>query len=285
MRNQWPGKTWNDQLPLFLQNLGSSDAVADWQSRQAEQAVPLYFNNFLTTLDVSIHKCSLPETTAVAAHTAGDLRENQPAPQLEKLQALFKENLILRRYSKSTIKTYLFWLRHYWIYSQKVQTKQDENFINSTSVRNFLAHLAMEKRVSASTQNQAFNSLLMFFQLVLNEDLGDMKEGVRGRTRQWLFPSNSISADPEINIIRRHHVSKSGVQRAMKRALAQTGIPKPASVHTLRHSFATHLLLSGVDLRQIQEYLGYARIDSTTMIYTHVLQQCGHAVLSPLDDL
>lgn len=99
---------------------------------------------------------------------------------------------------------------------------------------------------------------------------------------QYVFPSDRLSPDPRSGLIRRHHIDESNLQRAVKAAAQLARLTKPVSCHTFRHSFATHLLEGGYDIRTVQELLGHKDV-KTTMIYTHVLNRGGLAVRSPLD--
>lgn len=310
-----------------------------------------------------------------------------------------RQTLRLKNYSYSTEKAYVYWIKRFIFFHNKRHPKE----LGCTEIEAFLRHLAVERNVSASTQNQAFYALLFLYHDVLGIELdfpilsirakrpkrlptvltrqevhilltalsgkyllmtkllyggglrlmeclrlrikdidfqqhqvivrdgkglkdrvtvlpdaavpdlrrhlcgvklvheADLADGFGGVSLpyalatkypgaqfevkwQYVFPSKNISTDPRSGVQRRHHATPSGLQKAFRRAVKSAGINKHVTPHVLRHSFATHLLDSGSDIRTVQEMLGHKHV-TTTMIYTHVLNRGAQAVRSPLDNI
>ncbi len=320
---------------------------------------------------------------------------NDPPKLLDQV----RDAIRVRHYSLRTEMAYVDWIRRFLLFHKKRHPRE----MGADDVAAFLTHLAVERRVSASTQNQAKSALLFLYKAVLDIQLpwldevvnakrGDrlpvvltprevrevlqhvsgtpglvcsllygtgmrllealrlrvtdvefarreivIREGKGNKDRvtvlpetligplqaqiakakrlhdkdleqgfgevflpdaldvkyrsaakswgwQWVFPSNVRSIDPRSGVERRHHLYPESIQRAVRDAVAQTDIAKPVSPHVFRHSFATHLLQAGYDIRTVQELLGHSHVN-TTMIYTHVLNKGGRGVLSPIDAL
>ena len=152
----------------------------------------------------------------------------------------------------------------------------------------YLSNLASARRVSASTQNQALNAVLFLYRAVLGKEIGYVNGVVRAKrpmrlpvvlTRKypnaakdwgwyWVFPASKLYLDPRSGLTWRYHLHESVLQKAVKEAVQKAGLTKPGSCHTFRHSFGTHLLEDGYDIRTIQELLGHKDV-STTMISPH----------------
>ncbi len=379
------------RIRFFLDSLTKEQKLEDWQVEQADNAISLYINHFLSG-DTSLLS---PDTESVAQNEFPDYKETQ-----QKL----REALRIKHYAYSTERSYTEWFKRFHTYVTGTKHKDwQKHGVDATDVRDFLSHLAIRQRVSASTQNQAFNALLFLFRTVLKIDLQDLNKTVRAKRGpklpvvltqdevhnlldqltgrqllivqllygtgmrlmevarlrvqdidfglnsivvragkgdkdritimpeavkeglkehlchvmkihekdlekgygevflpealdrkypnaagewgwQYVFPATSLSVDPRSGNVRRHHVSPSSIQKTVAGAVRKAGIVKHASVHTLRHSFATHLLMNGVNIREVQELLGHKNVE-TTMIYTHVLRNMSKAPVSPLDTL
>ena len=389
----------------FLFELSIQRSIHPWQVHQAEEALVFLYEGFLK-LDLGLDTVrplvpgpGISNPTFKASQQFKDraLSKTEEKARYGELYSRFRSAMRVRHYSIRTERAYAQWIgRLLSFYKDKPAES-----IDTDDIQSYLNYLAEERKVAASTQNQALNAIVFFFKEVLKRDPGDFSDFVRAKqplhvpeflTRseverlldamsgvnqlmagllygaglrlmecirlrvkdidfdagrltirdgkgrkdritmlperfqhllqqqfeqtqalyesdlkknvagvyvwpglnrkypnaakewiwQYVFSSSRLSVDPRSHTTRRHHVHASSLQKAVKNAAARAGLSKRVTCHTLRHSFATHLLENGCDIRTVQELMGHSNV-ATTMIYTHVLNRSGISVKSPAD--
>ncbi len=388
-------------IQAFLADLAQRQGIADWQVQQAKYALKILYEMFLPHYAAEKTPPLSPngrETIYKKSEFRDSVLPGEVERRFSSLVEALKTEIRTRHYSYRTETSYLEWMRRFIAFHDYTVPPDPDA---AATVRTYLEYLAVEREVSASTQNQALNALVFFYKNVLREPIGEMDEFARakrprrlpevltraevegllsemngitglmagvmygsglrlmecvrlrvkdidfaqyqimvrdgkgqkdritmlperfanalqehlGRVKaiyeqdivqgtaevyiwqalarkypqagkewiwQYVFPAKSLSVDPRSGKVRRHHINEGLIQKAVKEATSRAGINKKASCHTLRHSFATHLLEARYDIRTVQELLGHADV-STTMIYTHVLNRPGLSVKSPAD--
>jgi integron integrase len=284
-----PKEMGGEEINAFLTHLAVDGKVAASTQNQALSALLFLYREVLhldLDLDLNVVRAKrsryLPtvltpeEVKAVIVHLSGIHRLV--------VQVLYGSGLRLAEAQQLRVKDVDFAQRQLAIRNSKGMESR-LTMLPETLVEPLQEHLLWVKRQYQQDLEQGYGSVYLPFALERKYPNAE-----REWIWQYVFPAERLSqvrasgdlSHPRTAITRRHHLHESGLQRAIKQAVQKTGIPKRVSCHTFRHSFATHLLQNGYDIRTVQELLGHKDV-KTTMIYTHVLNKGGRGVRSPLD--
>jgi integron integrase len=278
---QHPKEMGVPEIETFLTHLAVSENVSASTQNQALSALLFLYQSVLKQpLDDSINAIRakrskyLPtvltktEVRAVLNHSSGTFQ------LVHKL--LYGTGLRLNEALRLRVKDLDF--AHRQIVVRDVKGNESRiTMLPESLIEPLQHHLQNVKRLHELDLDQGYGSVFLPFALERKYPNAD-----RAWIWQFVFPSVGRSRDPRSGIVRRHHLHETGIQKSLKRAVFAAQIEKRVGVHTLRHSFATHLLEDGYDIRTVQELLGHKDV-KTTMIYTHVLNRGGRGVKSPLD--
>jgi integron integrase len=267
----------------FLSHLAIKQRVSSSTQNQAFSALLFLFRE---VLKIDLHDLSKTVRAKRGPKLPTVLTQNEVRSLLEHLNGralllvhiLYGTGMRLMEVARLRVQDIDFGINSIFVRASKVD--KDRMTVLPKAVKKQLKeHLAATKKIHEQDLAKGFG------EVYLPEAL-DKKYPNAGREWRWqyVFPSATLSVDPRSGKVRRRHISPSSIQKIVADAVRKAGISKHATVHTLRHSFATHLLMNGVNIREVQELLGHKNVE-TTMIYTHVLRNMSKAPKSPLDTL
>lgn len=280
---QHPRDMNTPEIEAYLTHLAVSEQVAASTQNQALAALLFLYKEVLQielTQPVDAIRAKTPERLPVVMDRTEVSRLIKHLPEQYRLMAklMYGSGLRLMECVRLRVKDIDF-ARHQIIIRRGKGNKDRDTILPDSLIPNLKRQLRYAKTLHVNDLEQGFGQVYLPHALerkFLNAN--------REWPWQYVFPASNRALDPRNNTIRRHHINPTGLQKAVKRAAYAAGLSKPVSCHTFRHSFATHLLEDGYDIRTVQELLGHKDV-STTMIYTHVLKRGGLAVQSPIDRL
>jgi len=276
-----PQEMGAQEIEAFLTHLAVHENVAASTQNQALQAILFLYREVLgreITQPIQALRARKPKRlpTVLTRPEVQTLLSYLSSTHLLIAQLLYGSGLRLMEALRLRVKDLDFEYRTITVRDGKGE-KDRITILPESLIESLSKHLEEVQRLHQQDLSQGYGAVYLPDALARKYPNAEREWGW-----QWVFPSSRLSPDPRAGVIRRHHLDPTSVQRAIREAARAAGIPKPVTPHTLRHSFATHLLESGYDIRTVQELLGHKDV-RTTMIYTHVLQRGGLAVRSPLD--
>jgi integron integrase len=270
------------EIEAFLTHLAVREQVSASTQNQAFSALRFLYVEVLrkdVDLNISAVRAKTPERLPVVL-TRDEVRRVLGAmcgTHLLAAKLLYGSGLRLMECLRLRVKDIDFAQRQVTVRDGKGQ-KDRVTMLPDDLVAPLRAHLQHVKQLHDDDLAEGYGHVYLPYAL-------DRKYPRAGRTWMWqyVFPADRLSADPRSGAWRRHHADESGLQKAVRAAARRANVQKHVTCHTFRHSFATHLIESGYDIRTVQELLGHAHVN-TTMIYTHVLNRGGRGVRSPIDE-
>ena len=280
---QHPADMGADEIEAFLTHLAVSEKVAPNTQNQALSSLLYLYRSFLGhQLPGRLHHAKSTASsripTVLTQQETRSLLENLHGVPLLVSELLYGAGLRINEAVTLRVKDIDFNMQSIAIHDSKGR-KNRVVPLPVAIVPKLRSHLDYVKLVHAADLRSGYGTVQLPHALERK-----IPSASSSWSWQYVFPSASLARDPDANVFRRYHKSKSTIQKAVKTAARRAGLSKRVTCHTLRHSFATHLLQSGADIRTVQELLGHQDV-KTTMIYTHVLNRGGLGVQSPLDRL